>query len=1532
MPTPPEGLWSGLNSQLPVALVPIRLETSYGTRQATGGDGAAPTVTLPVLRVRIYPDELSVVTSSPGLNAVEKDAGAQFWTAQAAPETADEAALPGAFEHRRRAAWEVLARQVGQPRTAFVATSTRPGQPAAPDRVEQAATARLLPDSWVISGYLDGTQVFAEHVVRPDADLQVGPSRDAGRDAFDPSNPRLVHADDGLRWMTDFEAAVTAGMAAVIDLANADQVRAGQTPPAVTRGLDTLVVVGVRDPVGARTVDTEAGLFAELLTAHAANDRVAFLAQGTPTNNLTDQPSGWSTTTDVFAGYDQVITPPVAAAAPSTVSALRGGTADGTAFETALGLPAGLTAGFDGAARQEQWLARNMALTLFPATIGEVIGTLCRPGSLTGIVNQATVDRYLDQLDTVMPFVREHVAAFVRGRGPLPALRIGRQPYGVLPILPASRWVRGHAEPEHLDRLSQILGLSRTFFEPATARIPALRPGVDATTELVRILGLAPVPHSGGYTVRDVTGRLSSIFITMNEPTPVAVNAGAGVTEAVRAIAASGSMNTEISIPAYRHLLALTVGDLVHGTELEWLALNGVKPMRAPVAQSDKNNVGWETPPTYLGRLIHELFEFRLTALGAGERRPRDLLFLLAEHSLALAGELDTLRILSVVNAGLFSSTVGISAEVSESALSVAKPYAALFASTAAELAGPAAELPHETIATLVSDEVKRSDLIAKLNLTPEHVNGFAGTRDAVLALANAALSDDEYARLTSETLACAGTRLDAWFTSLAAQRLEQLRAAQPSGLQLGAWGLLVDVRPQPGKVVAAADVPTGWAASPGAGVTADLLVHPPRQVGYVHAPSLAQARTAGVLRAGELAHAGDGSSLAALDLTSRRVRIAREIIDSMADGQPLGALLGYRLERLLGDRGLHAEVAALRQAFPQRRVGGAAGDVAAGADAVVPQEVVDGFEVWQCQPQAKQVCQAFGHLAELQQVLDELGQAVEAVADLIVAEGVHQITAGRPESGGATFTALADGTSLPELDVVREPRSGLTITHRTVVVLDPAAGTAGWNRTAPRAVLAPHAERWAEQVLGAAGDWRITVGAAPIALDTLQVCALDVLAEARSGAAPRPPFEDRLLAAQDDPAAVIADPAYARLLALAQAAGAVLAAARPATKADLTPPVTAAAADAVQVLATAPPNALLLQPIADTISAQLDALVAGIAAIVAASTGQNPAALVPAALLTPFRDLGLPGSIRTGAQITLGDVVAAASAAATVLRDVDQLLDQGLHTPLADTSRPGRLTAVCATPTGTDTLVKIVRRLGGPAVVPAVSVDSSLGDCSVAGVDADAVERWVARMGRVRTDLAAFDDLRLFVEAAGQELEPLQAFQLPLVADEGWLGDALPADPGGNELRAWKRPDGPRTHLVATGKPDLIVGATVCALVIDEVSEVLPAPTVSSGLAIHYDAPTARPPQSILLAVHPDPTQAWSWSLLDEVVREALALAKLRGVELDDLAGTGIDEYLPLTYVRDGLDRTTPMSELTRGFELLLEAVAANRFLERQP
>ncbi len=1023
----PDGLWAGLDPLVPIALLPVRLETRFGTRDAVQPDGT--TVPLPVLRVRIYPDDVSVVSTSPGLDPVELASGTAFWAAHEAPPTAEEAALPGALEHRRRAAWEVLVRSAGRERASFVARSTAPGAPAPPARVDGPATARLLPDSWVIVGHRGGQRVLSAFVPRPPADLQVGPSRAQGADAFDPDDAHLLRPDDGLRWLSEFDAAEQAGMAATIDLATTEQVLAHAEPPVATLGVETLTVIGIREPGAGRSVDDEAASLADLLMAHAARDRAAFVPQGSPTNQLADRPSAWSSSPDIFEAYERLVG--AAAPAPATgVSALRGGADNATTLEAALGLPGGLLGGLDAARETEQWWARAMARALFPVTVGEVIGTLVRPAK----AEDQAFERLLDRLDGLVPFAAEHVASFVRGRGPLPVFRVGRQPYGVLPITPLRRWVRRDREPQPLDGLATLLGLLRPFWEHAASRAPMLDGSAanapDATARLVRILGLGPVPHPGGYLVRSVTGELGEVLYSMSRPPivlapdPIQVVRDAGVQQLI---------SQDVRVAGYRSLLAMTLGDLVHGTHLEAMELHGAKPLRVPVARTDPNRAGWESPAIYLRRLTRDMTLFRLVGIADGDK-PRDLLFHLVEHAMALSGELDTLLLLRHAAPAAATGAARVSPEVLSSGLAAARDAVTAFTSP---ISGIRQELdpvlPGGLAASsaleIAADDDRRLAAIEALGLPKTHLSGFPGTRDAVNALADGNLTDDAYTRLVGETLATSANRLDAWITSLATQRLESLRAERATGIQLGSWGLLVDARPRGSQPAVA---PAGWLpadgdqGAAGAAVARGPLLAPGRQVGYVHAPSLAQARTAGVLRAGELSHGTDASSIAAMDLTSARVRAARDVLEAVREGQPLGAVLGYRLERRLGDAGLHGAVDRLRAAYPQRRAEGAVGEPAAGSDAVVPPEVVDGLEVWQHADRAAAEAGLAPGDARFASAMADLELVVDAVADLIVAEGVHHITSGRAEAAGATFTAVAEGGQPPlDLAVIREPRSG---------------------------------------------------------------------------------------------------------------------------------------------------------------------------------------------------------------------------------------------------------------------------------------------------------------------------------------------------------------------------------------------------------------------------------------------------------------------------------------------------------------------------
>ena len=91
-----------------------------------------------------------------------------------------------------------------------------------------------------------------------------------------------------------------------------------------------------------------------------------------------------------------------------------------------------------------------------------------------------------------------------------------------------------------------------------------------------------------------------------------------------------------------------------------------------------------------------------------------------------------------------------------------------------------------------------------------------------------------------------------------------------------------------------------------------------PDNAGYTHAPSLAQAATVAVLRSGHLSHAnGSATDVLAIDLSSERVRLAEWLLDGVREGQPVGALLGYRFERRLHEARLAQFIPYFREIAP---------------------------------------------------------------------------------------------------------------------------------------------------------------------------------------------------------------------------------------------------------------------------------------------------------------------------------------------------------------------------------------------------------------------------------------------------------------------------------------------------------------------------------------------------------------------------------------------------------------------------------------
>jgi hypothetical protein len=329
--------------------------------------------------------------------------------------------------------------------------------------------------------------------------------------------------------------------------------------------------------------------------------------------------------------------------------------------------------------------------------------------------------------------------------------------------------------------------------------------------------------------------------------------------------------------------------------------------------------------------------------------------------------------------------------------------------------------------------------------------------------------------RLLAEHLDVCSYRLDAWLLGLVDLQLGEMRGG---GVHIGAYGWLEDVRPrqaEPQPVELPEDLAAIFARDGDPPLTRDAA-----NGGHLHAPSLDHAVTAAVLRSGYLANAApENPGSLAVNLSSERVRLALSLLDGIRAGHSLGELLGYRLERGLHDRHDAAEVDrfiyVLRKAFPLRAdhlASTRTGDDVT-IDAVEARNVLDGLQLVERVREAGTAAYPFGldlpaagpaERAAIDTEVQRLLDVHDAVADLALAEGVHQAVRGNYDRVAGTLSAYTTGSFPPEPEVVRTPTTGTVLTHRVALHLDDgAAAPAG---ATPRAVAEPAVDAWLEGVL----------------------------------------------------------------------------------------------------------------------------------------------------------------------------------------------------------------------------------------------------------------------------------------------------------------------------------------------------------------------------------------------------------------------------------------------------------------------------------
>lgn len=1442
--------WNNVDAGTPLLLLPIRIETRLSADRTQ-------------LKVRIYPDDIHVDRLGRGLSAAEQAAGARYWRRRWTE--GDDAP-----ESDR---WQKLIAEVGPRRAGWVAALYLPknygatsGQPLfpslAPHAVADRVRAALMPERfWVL---VHQFQVRVKAGARIERAPALGPAPSGNGAA--PTDAGALSAaanavagingaqqDPELTWLTDYDAAVRAGMAVTVDIS-----------PPLPPLMPPVQVVGVR----MQPPEAAAAEFCRLLQVHAYSDGFEFLPTGAITNNTADDRTTWSRPDGfpaeprfrpappsprpvpggvvVLGGEEKPVgggiiilepQPPEAASFPPAVT-------PGAALSSALGVDPSALASLDEPDRPEQDWAGALNTALWPITWAPLFDRIMTP-TLKGSVFPEWARREL----------KDHAIRYVRGRGPLPAIRVGRQPYGILPVSNFAvinnnppTWKPDPDDPVDV-KLSKVVPAVRTLWAAQEYQVPTVSSG-ELDRDLPRILAMQPT--SRALRVRQVlVGEVDAMLFIPDVVEPPKKKA---LRDLMAKVAQwSGYRFEDFRVPELlsdnARMLRLP---LAHDSDPQACAdmLDGhiiVEP--ASVLQA-LLSLSLSTTQFAVDKI-----QARRTALLRAVQRAWPNTRALEEATRVLDNALDPFGIDDPLTAA-WARFVAEQAERSNPwefyydpdlranvfdpvAFAVRHPGTTKHFLDLLGVAGSGV-----TVAKALSGAMRAVLQLADIRRAVRTIGGVSETVDRTL--------------VTAETIDCASYRVDAWQTSRATRRLDRTRTAGSRGVAVGVYGWVygIDVEHAPN------------AAGDG---------------GYILAPSLAHSATAAVLRGAALTHDPDGTGKGPLniDLSSTRVREALTVLDGVRAGQPLGALLGYRLERWLHNdrRPLDRFIYSLRSIAPlvvAKDTNRTAGIADPGLEVASVNDVVDGVRILElCTPDARPVraalknppaayskyLQGFPPVVEsdldlVVKYVERLRSLHDAIADVLLSESVHQLLRGSPTRAAAAADVLTGDGTPPPIEVTANPTEGSVVMHRVLALLPAAGGLSNFLAQTPRARMHPHIEMWAQSVLG--GARAITLSASATMADS-GWGAMDfvVLAGGVAGA-------DELwkhLTRRMPGLATEPSTAFTEAWVLAAAAFRMLGAARAATPDDLRRPSDAGGDLGTRRRADLSGLRNRLQGAHDDLAAVLrlsdgdaliDALVCQFGRGQPEVAADQLTAVVTAnqARLTAFRDA------MTSFTAT---PPAAESDALTALADMAALLFDDRVPVVPDLLAPVD-----------DPFLKALR--AGP---------------SDAGHTA-AVDGWLHRCATVRPDLSRYTELRVLVDMVGRP-RPMRAWQLPSDALQTWIGAPFRGAP----------PEQPVTGFVVDGVLPPGDRDPIALLVLDAWSEAVPRASGrhTLGLAVNANGPNARAPQALLLAVNPD-TQPWSPEKVGDLLFDVFRSARQRALTLEEVSLAG--RIVPATSLAD--------------------------------
>ncbi len=931
--------------------------------------------------------------------------------------------------------------------------------------------------------------------------LQLGPDPAAidndqlGKDGADLTIP------DELRWVFDFDRAVEVGLGFRVPLSEAE----------AAGGFDRVLVVGVT--LFDDSAEGAARLEALLEHHHYSNTGIELLPQGSATNNTESGPAAYTFEDDVEGSYARVF-----GILPGLDATDAEEKLDGQWLAEWLGIRPEVVQRLTNADARDQLEIRAMNTLLWPATGGYTME------EMLGEAFDAPTRRQTYEL------FREMVVP----RGVVPALRIGEQPYG---ILPATRWSEMTWLAPRRFATTAIAG-SSTYLARLHALLLAMdqrwqtlqsgaahldRPG-DAHQVLLDVLGLHATSVEYHQRWSDSYDYYVNLFNYQRsaDTFQALLDAFHHRSRAWSLLGTLGYGGDEL--PALLERVFRETANLLTGPIIDDVDLSEAEPIR-PYTDDGRNYLEWLADAARTS-----LDTVRNQDGFSDDERPRALLYQLARHALQLgywdAGlrlheeapdpVIDGPTLVALRKEPAFVHVAG-GVEVSES------KYHHLY-QAAPSITG--------------SDDLPLESHIRNVLLVAPQTAALAGQLAALDRLA--ATPTARLERLLAEHVDALSYRLDAWKQALVNVQLHLMRFGRTAevtrtGIYLGAYGWLENLAPRESTLAPAA---LDQELLDAFGLAAGEALEDSANQGFLHAPSLNQAVAAAILRNGYLSNEDDAGPLA-VNLTSRRVRKALAVIEGVRGDQSLGELLGYQLERSLHDDYALAEtdefIYELRKKFPlaSNELESTREDLPPGASiaTIEARNVVDGWKLSEHITRVGDESYPFGLLglatadpaqtAKIDAAVADMRSTHDAVADLTIAESVFQAAVGNIEGAAATLDAYGKGELPPLPGVIETSREGVGITQRFVLRLDadPPAGSP-WAGVAltPRAEAEPAINRFVASLLPLPGDIvckveRLDTNAtAEVSAFALGLQPIDLLYVVRTGAgAVSSELDDRL-------------------------------------------------------------------------------------------------------------------------------------------------------------------------------------------------------------------------------------------------------------------------------------------------------------------------------------------------------------------------------------------------------------------------------------